>query len=151
MKLLHPRLAILFIAICGLLYIGNHHQWTTNKVLNYDVFGYHNYLPATIIYKDITKYKYLDSIEQNYPKSFGSNKKYGLHYCAKDSNLCNQYPMGVAVFQAPLFILAHWYTVVKHPTIVDGYSKAYQCSVVLSTFLFGILGLVLLSEFLRNL
>jgi hypothetical protein len=147
-KKLHPSIAVFLFAICAILYIYNHRIWAKQKVLNYDILGYHNYLPAALLYKDITKYKYLDSIEQNYKANFGATPKYGLYLCAKDSNLCNQYPMGVAVFQAPFFLLAHWYTSSKYPQIADGYSKAYQYAIAMSTYLFALLGLLLLGKFL---
>lgn len=150
MKKYLPYLSVLIFLIVALIVDFSNHKWKRNEVLNYDIFGYHNYLPALIIYKDITKYNYLDSIERKYNPTNGAFNKYGLHPSPKDSNLCNQYPIGVAIFQTPFFIVAHlWATISKQDT-PDGYSSPYQHAVVFSTLFFALLSLVVLIKFLQN-
>lgn len=150
MKKYLPYITVLIFLIVALIVDFSNHKWERNEVLNYDIFGYHNYLPALIIYKDITKYNYLDSIERKYNPTNGAFNKYGLHPSSKDSNLCNQYPIGVSIFQTPLFIVAHlWATISKKDT-PNGYSSPYQLAVVFSTLFFALLSLVILIKFLQN-
>lgn len=149
-KRIFPYLAVIIFFVIAIFVDFNHHPWTSKDVLRYDRFGYHNYLPALFIYSDLTKYSFIDSIEQQYPSTNGEQKRYGLHPVEKTGNLCNQYPIGVAVFQAPLFLVAHLWATVSGRDKPDGYSAAYQHSVVLSTLLFATLGLLILSRFLRK-
>lgn len=145
-----PYFAVLIFAMLALKVDYNASKWKNTSALEYDRYGYHNYLPAIFIYTDITKYKFLDSIESRYGLTHGGVKKYGLHPTSKDSNLCNQYPMGVAIFQAPLFLVAHAWALYTQQNSADGYSSPYQHAAVMSTLLFGILALIILVRFLKN-
>lgn len=149
MKKLWPFLAVVIFFISAVWVDFNHSKWKKDEVLNYDIMGYHNYLPALFIYKDITAYNYLDSIEAKYKPTHGEHRKYGMHPAPKTGNLCNQYPLGVAIFQAPFFGVAHLWASVTGQDVADGYSSPYQHAIVLSTLLFATLGLIILTAFLR--
>jgi hypothetical protein len=150
MKKILPYLSVLVFFVSAVVVDWESEKWKKNQVLDYDIFGYHNYLPAIFIYKDITKYGFIDSIESKYQPTRGAVKRYGLYPTPKDSNLCNQYPMGVAIFQAPLFGVAHVWAKFTQKDEADGYSSPYQLAVVFSTLLFAVLSLILLVEFLKN-
>jgi len=150
MRKIFPYTAVLLFAIVALLVDFSNHKWKRNEVFGYDVFGYHNYLPALFIYHDITEYKFIDSIERKYKPTGNSFYKYGLYKAPQTKNLCNQYPMGVALFQLPLFSIAHIWATITKQDIADGYSSPYQHATVFSTLLFALLGLILLTSFLKN-
>lgn len=143
-------LAVFIFILAALLVDFSAHKWKKNEVFNYDVYGYHNYLPAIFIYHDITEYKFLDSIEVKYRPTGDKFYKYGLTEAPKTHYLCNQYPIGVALFQLPFFAVAHTWATLTHQDPPDGYSSPYQHATVLSTLLFATLALLLLISFLRN-
>jgi hypothetical protein len=66
------------------------------------------------------------------------------------SRLCNQYPVGVSIFQLPGFLIAHAWTVWSGKHFADGYSKPYQQATAYSTLLFGFLGLIFLFLLIRR-
>lgn len=125
-------------------------KWKMYEVFHYDTFGYYNYLPAIFIYQDVKQYRYLDTIIQHY-HPFGQNlEKFGLHPVEKTGNLCNRYSMGVAMFQLPGFFIADVWTRWTRQDTPNGFSFPYQHSAVLSTWIFSILGMLLLTAFLKN-
>lgn len=150
MKKISPYFAVLIFFIAALVVDFKYHKWKKNEVFSYDVFGYHNYLPAVFIYHDITQYHYIDSIIVKYRPTHSDFSKYGLYEVPGTKNLCNQYPVGVAIFQLPFFAIAHLWTTLTHQDVPDGYSSPYQHATVFSTLLFAILAFILLASFLRN-
>jgi hypothetical protein len=128
----------------------NAHKWTKNQIFTYDVFGYHNYLPALFKYHDIDQYKFLDTIESVYQPTGGEYKKYGLHPVEATGKLCNQYPIGVAIFQLPGYLLADVAAKHSNQFPADGYSQPYQHATVISTLIFSVLGLFILALFLSS-
>ena len=127
-----------------------HKKWRHHSVLNWDVFGYYNYLPAAFIYQDLKAYDFLDSILTKYNPVDKSRGKYGLHPTPKEGFLCNQYPVGVSILQSPGFFIAHAFCLLKMPNSANGYSSPYQHSVVLTTLLFACLSSALLMVFLMH-
>lgn len=150
LRSLLPYGAIIIFIISAVIKDFSHRKWKNHEVLTYDVWGYYNYLPALILYHDFTHYHHLDSLEKKYTPTQGLYEKYGLHRAAKTGYWCNQYPMGVAFFQAPFFLIAHAWSVFTKQDAADGYSSPYQHAVVLSTLVFAILSLFLLIRFLEH-
>jgi hypothetical protein len=150
MKKTAPYISVILFFIVSLCVVFNFAKWKKNKVFQFDVYGYHNYLPALLIYNDITQYNYLDSIEKKYRPTHDDFYKYGLYEVEKTKNLCNQYPIGVALFQLPFFTIAHLWTKTTLQDVPDGYSSPYQHATVFSTLLFATLALLLLASFLKN-
>ncbi len=148
MKFNFSYLAILLFFVIALKVDFDQHKWKQNRVFQYDTFGYHNYLPAFFLYKDISQYKFMDTIFHRYKPAGDAYPMYGLFKIEKTGKFCNQYPMGVSVFQMPLFLIAHAHNIITKQDILDGYSSPYQHSVVLSTLLFTVWGFILLTNFL---
>jgi hypothetical protein len=145
-KCLHRYMAAICFLVVGLITMFS--EWEHNKTYNYDSFGYHNYLPSAIIYNDLGYYNHMDSIVSKYRPTGNKLIRYGLHPCENSDKLCNKYPIGVALFQAPLFLTAHASVQFNKEYPADGYSKPYQLSTRLSSLLFAFFGLVILAHFL---
>jgi hypothetical protein len=143
---------ILILAIGLLINVVNNNcgKWTMHRVLTYDVFGYYNYLPAVFIYHNITTYPHIDSIEQKYQPTGGAYQKYGLHPTPDGKALCNQYPLGVALFELPGFLITHTWNTTTKKFPPDGYSEPYQWSVVLSNLVAALLGLFFIALLLHH-
>jgi hypothetical protein len=92
----------------------------------------------------------MDSINAKYKPAGEDYPRYGLFKIKKTGRYCNQYSMGVAIFQMPLFLIAHAWAVFTKQDLADGYSSPYQHATVISTLLFVVMGLVLLTKFLLN-
>ena len=122
-------------------------QWTRNQIFHYDVCGYHNYLPAVFIYHDLFHFRYFNTIDSVYHPA--GVKRYALYSINETGRVCNQYPIGVALFQAPAFLIAHFYCSNQHAYAADGYSSPYQLATFFSTWFFVIMGLLLLRKFLQ--
>lgn len=148
---LTPYVSVLLFSILSGYVLFSYSKWKTTQVLAWDVYGYYNYLPALFIYQDALQFNYLENIEDTYHPTGGSNvAHYGLHPVAKTGYLCNQYPIGVAIFEMPLFFIAHAWATLTKQDVADGYSSPYQHAVALSTWLAAILGLIYLTSFLKH-
>ena len=97
-----------------------------------DKAGYYMYLPATFI-NDWDPAKFPDSIEQ----------KIGLGFKAEveDDYLFTKYPPGVAVLEAPIFLIGHALTKWFAPEKANGFTSHYQFTRILSVHLYLFLGL----------
>lgn len=112
---------IFFISAVAVDY--SYEKWKKESVLEYDVLGYHHYLPATLIYHDITRYRFMDSVQR--VQNCRPNLYCALWEVPGTNNRCNQYPMGVSLFQLPFFIAAHVWAVVTKQDPANGYSPPY--------------------------
>ncbi|MCX6199131.1 MAG: hypothetical protein NTY88_07900, partial [Bacteroidetes bacterium] len=124
-------------------------KWKRHTVIKSDAAGYYVYLPSLFIYHDILKcnfYPYIDSV---YNPADGM-VYYAVQQNHETGNMYFKYTYGVAVFEAPLFFIAHSITLLTHQYPADGYSAFYQLSVAISTVLFSLLGLLVLRKFLLS-
>ena len=113
----------------------------------YDAFGYYMYLPAGIIYEDMTQLHWLDTINQQYSVVGGTL----LYQTIKEPNGNHVYKYlgGIALLQMPFFLGAHALApVLGYPA--DGFSLPYQYGLVVATFFYAFLGLYLLRRFLLH-
>jgi len=141
-----PKLAILFIA---LFYMGSdlaHHKWTkdtpTRGVINADKISYYAYLPATFIYGDVT----LDFLD-NPPEGFVNDHKFW--YSKVDGNKLIITSVGLSILYSPFFFMAHALApLVNEPQ--DGYSSIYQFFLIISAFVYVLLGFIILKNFLKR-
>lgn len=113
-----------------------------------DGAGYYAYLPQWFIYKDPT-YSYIDSVNANY-----QDARFNDNFAQTESGQkFNKYFVGTAIFQMPFFLIAH-FLAQSFDLVSDGYSPIYQCAIVLSAYLFAIIGfyfvLKVLSHFQIN-
>lgn len=123
-------------------------KWRQNQIFSWDACGYHNYLPALFIYQDIEKYEYYDKIDSIYKPTGNDIKRYALLSVEKNKNICNQYPIGVSIFQSISFFIAHQFANNTKIFPSDGYSSPYQHAVLINSILFVIFGLIILRNFL---
>ena len=109
------------------------------RVIIGDVYSFYAYLPVTFIYHDIT----LEKIEDfsygdqfiTWPKTTPIGKKVIIT------------SMGLSYLYFPFFIVAHWLApALGYPA--TGYSPPYRLALVLSSFVFLIIGLIFLRKLL---
>lgn len=124
--------------------------WKDQRVLNNDIEAYYQYLPATFIYGDVRDLSFVNEVDARLHPN-GDQLRFGIFHIEETGFDCIKYTYGVALFQAPLFLVAHAYCLwsnTEYPA--DGYSPPYQLFVSLSTVLFVFLGLLVLRGFLRR-
>lgn len=139
---------ILLFVVFGLSVGFNMEKWKKKQILGWDVCGYHNYLPAIFIYNDLKNFEFYNAIDSIYGPTGNEVKRYALHKIEGETGVCNQYPVGVAIFQSLAFLIAHKCTLNSNIYPADGYSEPYQLAVFLNTFIFSIIGLLILRRFL---
>ncbi|MFC5270123.1 hypothetical protein [Adhaeribacter terreus] len=136
-------IAFALVAFAVVLYRGI----KADHVLSWDKSGYYLYLPATIIYQDLTDYQFYRDKGKEHNLT-GGEENYGLkkHHNGK---LLNKYPVGVAVMQLPFFLIAHGYASGSPDYLADGYVYPYIVAVVVSNIIWVVIGLFFLRSFLR--
>jgi hypothetical protein len=106
--------------------------------LSWDVFGYYLYLPATFIHHDpgLTDRSWIDAIIQKYQNTDFFYQAYpGIkHYWVI------KYPLGLSLFYAPFFFLAHLLSGVLGYAR-DGFSIPYQFSLSFGMLFYTVAGL----------
>lgn len=143
----------LWTAIICLLFAGAAVQevidirfWRDMRVLEWDAEAYYHYLPATFIHGDVRELGYVpeldDAIHKGHPSS------YGISYLKETGWDCLKYTYGVALFEAPLFFIAHAVAHEGATPLTAGYTRPYQLAVALSSVLFATLGLLLIRSLL---
>jgi hypothetical protein len=140
--------SFVLIAVIAIALSFSNSRWKTADTYTYDVWGYHNYLPSFFLYKDLGTYTHLDSLYNKYHPSGTDHAWYHLYKQESTGLYCNSYPIGVAVFQAPLFLFAHYWGLYSHQYATDGYSDGYEHSTAMTSLLFGILAMLVLLRFL---
>ncbi len=142
------RLVILLFSIVSFYIICNTSKKWEWWVFKWDKSGYHLYLPAFFIYKDIAKLEFYKYIDDAYMPT-GDLREYELNPLP-NGNKVNKYSIGVAVHEAPFFVAAHYVNkyIIKYPP--DGYSVPYQWGAIISNLCWVIAGLFILRRFLRR-
>ena len=118
------------------------------KVLNWDAFGYYQYLPATFIYHDIEKEAFLKDMDRKYQVIGEGGKLYQIHVF-EDGSVTARYLSGVAILEMPFFFLAHIYALVTDFP-ADGFSPPYQWAIALGALFYVVVGLFFLQWVLRR-
>jgi hypothetical protein len=115
------------------------------EVINWDVFGYYAYLPATIIYQDLAfeNKAWLDQVNLKYKVT---PYYYQLAGGSKGKTRII-YQQGLSYFFLPGFLLAH---AISQPLgfDADGFSLPYQLAIILTSLLVTFLGLFYLRKLL---
>jgi hypothetical protein len=145
---LRSFIACLLVLVISVWVSSNIGKWKRKEILNWDISGYHLYLPATLIYGDITNYDFYKNIDETYQPS-QETKFYALNPHPSSGNRVIKYTCGVSYFQLPFFLIADNYCKISSSNPRDGYSPPYQLAVLCSTILFVFLGLLILRKFLR--
>lgn len=122
----------------------NRHKHSKNGYFNYqseiwaDKAGYNVYLPATFIY-NFDASAFPDSIDSCTGDGFKLDKETKIIH--------TKYNYGVALMQAPFFLVAYWYSSFKGMAST-GYEPIYHAIINLSAIFYLVLGLFLLFKFL---
>lgn len=117
------------------------------EILNWDMFGYYLYLPATFIYNDVgmENNEWLDALYKKYePSSYPYQYAEGI-----EGRKVNIYSMGMAVVYAPGFFMAQAACKIFGYTN-DGYSKPFELFAVITSFLVFVLNVYLLRKVLLH-
>jgi hypothetical protein len=140
---MRSRIIIALFAVLSVVIYFNRGQQRHNLYRS-DACGYYLYLPATFIYHDLAKLDFYGELDKKYKLEVN----YSLY--SINGNTLDKYPVGVTLFEMPLFLLAHVYCVMTHAYPADGFSPPYQVAGTLSTVLWVALGLLVLYAFLRK-
>lgn len=141
------RIIVLSFGIIALLITLNRGLWQQGKVISWDGTGYYMYLPALFIHQDLGQMSFYAHIDSVYQPS-GEAVQYGIHSHAATGRRSTRYPVGVALFELPLFLTADIFVSQSGSYPRDGYSAPYQLAVALSTIIWVVFGLLLLRRFL---
>jgi len=140
MRLQLSTIAIGIVAFACLLIDFSLKNWEKeDRVIEWDVHSYYEYLPAYFIYDDIT-------FEKSDYHIVG-NKYLFWPVFTDDGRKVIKMTMGTAYFYAPFFFVAHAYaSLTNYPE--DGFSEPYKVFLLLSTVFFLIIGLGFLKKIL---
>ncbi len=129
-------LSAALLVASSLLYYPKWKQPNTEATISWDVSGYYMYLPAALIYRDITQLKWWPEIENKYHPGPGM----GGAFQHPSGNYVMKYPIGQALQFLPWFGAAHMVAVpLGYPA--DGFSRPYQAAVSWGSLLVALLGL----------
>ncbi|MCB0795233.1 MAG: hypothetical protein KDB88_10895 [Flavobacteriales bacterium] len=141
-------LVCLWFGFSGWLTVQELGYWRQHRVLNWDIEAYYHYLPALFIHGDVRDLDHVTEVDHEIHPSDGQFR-YGIFRVEDTGWDCIKYTYGVALFQMPLFLVAHAYASWSPtPYEANGFSAPYQLAVVLSTLLFVLLGLLILRDLL---
>ncbi|HLP50572.1 MAG TPA: hypothetical protein VK154_06780 [Chitinophagales bacterium] len=128
-------------------------RWNRSSILaGGDAWGYYSYLPATFIHHDLDNLKgsLTARFHNDYNRTFDTTQAFitaELSYPKDGRTPVIKYTYGVAFFQTPFFLIAHWLA----PRLnyeADGYSQIYIILIHTSLVFYCILGLWILRRFL---
>ncbi len=142
-------LVVCFFSFAALQEIDRHAGWKTGGAFGWDIEGYYHYLPAAFIRGDLQDLSYVAHID-SILHADGSQSRFGIHVHPGTRHDVIKFSCGTALFELPLFLVAHAYASLQDQYPADGYSLPYQLSIYLSTVLFVSLGLWTLRSFLRR-
>jgi len=139
-----PRISLFLFLGLSIGAIFFFQEWKRNEngqrgVIKYDVISYYSYLPATVIYGDVT----LGFIGDG---KFKNNNNFWYEKLENGKRLVVT-SMGLSFMYAPFFFVAHWLApVLGQPA--DGFSNIYQLMLTISGLFYAFLGLILLKRLL---
>jgi len=137
------RLTNLVILLVVLWSMSNLQDYKRDKkVIVWDVIDYYAYLPATLIYHDLT----LQFTKEN--PAYFSDKIWG-HQLRDSKNKVIKMTMGMSLLYAPFFLIAHFVAGLL-PVEANGFTWPYKLSLLLSSVFYLVLGLYLLRKLLSR-
>jgi hypothetical protein len=141
-KFTKARIVNLIIIFAVAYNMFNIHYWThQNRVIYHDVISYYAYLPATMIYKDLSLDFTQDSAE------YFSDKFWPLK--TPDGRNVIKMSMGLSFMYAPFFVMGHIAAnMTEYPA--DGFSMPYKFFLTMSALFYLALGLFFLRKVLEN-
>jgi hypothetical protein len=110
-------------------------------IISSDVVDYQSYLPALIIYRDLSL-KFLANSKEDLKNRVRGYRLSNGNYVIKTS-------LGMALLYAPFYLIGHIYATFSHfPT--NGYSAPYSLFLTIGSFCYYLTGLLVLGKVLRN-
>lgn len=135
----------IFAVVCIYISLNTQRQWN-GWMYKFDRSGYHLYLPAAFIYNDVQQLGFYSYIDDVYEPS-GQYRNYCI-YEVDNGNRINRYNIGVAVHEAPFFLLAHYINTTWLHYAADGYSLPYEWATIIANLLWTLTGLWALRKLL---
>ena len=119
----------------------NHHAYSSKEgIISWDVKSYYAYLPAAIIYHDLS----LDFMKKDMGK-FGQWIWPSTTPTGKKAILTTY---GLSVLYLPFFLIAHTYASASPKYLADGYSFPYHVALQFSVYVYFIIALFVLRKIL---
>ena len=141
-----PRITLVVVLLACIYSLWYFHPWKLNRdgtrgVIKWDVISYYGFLPATVIYGDVT----LDFVGTGVVKN--DNKFWYVKL--ENGNRLIVTSMGLSFLYAPFFFIAHLLAPITGQT-PDGFSNIYQLMLLVSGLFYSMMGLILLMRMLRK-
>lgn len=130
---------IVFSMAVHFLYYPKWSKPSTEATISWDVSGYYMYLPATFIYKDLKKCRFLEDIITDYSPTPDFQQAF-IH--KESGNYVMKHSLGQALQMSPFFALGHAWASSSSKYPSDGFSFPYQFMISMGSLLFLIIGLV---------
>lgn len=146
MKSLSAYAVLLTFFLVAFVRLSYHSDNNLNGVnaTSWDAFGYYLYLPATFIYRDVDKLKWVTEIDEKYHVTGG------YYYQAvplENGNYVCKYLGGVALMELPFFALGHVAARLSdYPQ--DGFSAPYQYAIIWGAVFWFLIGMIVLRKVL---
>ncbi len=137
---LYFGLCVLILGIFSLYFIYSRNL--NSPVIRSDGEGYYAYLPATLIYHDITLTRLVDGPLRGTPPQGAAL------WPGTDSYLL-KYPAGEAILMSPFFLIG-WVAAYLFHQALDGYSAPFQYAAAFSGLLYAVVGLIVLWSVLER-
>jgi len=110
----------------------------TDRFINGDMKAYYAYLPAWVIYQDLS-FSFVEDYEQKYYGNLPGNFK--EFRTPAGTGVANKVTPGLAILLFPFFLLAHLLSLISGLD-ADGYSMLYQWSVPIAMWFYLWVGLL---------
>ncbi len=141
-----PTISLILILLTSLYTLWYYQPWKKDEdgqrgVIKWDVITYYSYLPATVIYGDVTLEFLDDGVIKNDNKFWPTELENGNRLIITS--------MGLSFLYAPFFLIGHLLAPLVGQAR-DGFSNIYQLMLVISGLFYSFMGLILLSRFLRK-
>lgn len=134
----HKTTLVLLLTTIVLIWVSSNRFWGHNrwhKILKSDATGYYAYLPAVIVYHDLS-FSFFDKVNKG---AYRNNYKYDYRNNT-GNGVVNKYFAGVAFVQIPFYLAGHMLTSLSSGT-PDGYSKWYLILFQSGALFYCVLGL----------
>jgi hypothetical protein len=151
-QMMQPKISRLLLimaaVIVSFVFVKRYHN--IHSIFYGDAMGYYMYLPAATIYHNLDRINKLpeDRGIPEGPIAYADGMWYEMTRLP-DSGVINQYTYGVALMEAPFFFAAHAYEKATGGP-ANGYSALYERAIKVSSFVYALLGLIIVYAVLRR-
>jgi hypothetical protein len=126
------KITIVFLILICAWYGRNLDTWGKNKIIQNDVISYYAYLPAAIIFADLT-FSFIPELPEDFEGTIWLQT-------APNGKPILRMTMGLALLWLPFFLLAHLFAQITGVSAL-GYSWPYSLSIFLAALFYLALGL----------